>query len=113
MTVKVDISEVESITRGARKHFRGIPSVMRKIGDDAARYSAQNHIYQNRTGAAEKNTKAITEVVPNAVYTLVTINVPYGSFLMKGGRKDRDTSLTLLEDAIKIAERELDHELAK
>lgn len=109
MTVSVDISEVLDVTKEAREQFRGIGPAMRRIGQDAAKHSRQNHLYQNRTGQAEKNTTSVTEATPNAVYTLVTINVPYGSYLMKSGRRDRHVSLTDLEESIETAEREMEY----
>lgn len=108
MRVEVDITDALDASAEARRELRTVPAVMHRIGSDAAKASRNNHIYQNRTGAAEANTKAYSEHTSDAAYTLVTINVPYGSYLMKGGTTRRHESLTALEDAIDVATNELD-----
>jgi hypothetical protein len=109
VNVKVYISDVLEHARDARSALRQLPSGMAQIGRDAAAYSRQNHIYKNRTGQAQKNTRSVTEKHGDAIYTLVTINVPYGSYLMEGGRHDRPVSLTALEDGIEKAKTELEY----
>lgn len=106
--LRVDISDVEEAVATSSAHLRQIPGAMAKAGRDAAAYSRSNHDYQNRTGQTEANTRSVTEIHGDAVYTLVEIGVPHASYLMKGGTTRRHESLTSLEDGIERTERELD-----
>ena len=109
MQIEIDLVDVLEATDSARRELRSVPTELHRIGARAAKSSRDHHIYKNRTGRAEANTQAYSERAEDAAYTLVTINVPYGSYLMKGGTTRRHESLTALEDAIKEAETELEY----
>ncbi len=97
--MQVDISEALELGDFAADQLKGIKSEFRQAGADCAKYSKQQHQYVNRTGQAQAKTRSITEEIGDSLFTLVTIEVPYASYLMKGGTRHRKTSLTQLEDA--------------
>jgi len=109
ITVSVDITDVLEATSTASKLLRGVPQALDKIGKDAAKYSRENHLYQNRTGRTQARTFAESQSFGGDAYTVVTIDVPHASYLMQGGTSQRHVSLTAMEDAIENAERELEY----
>ena len=109
MIVTVDITDVLDEDGKAVKELRSIPMHIRKIGTDAANFSKRYHLYINRTGRTQARTVSVSESTRDVSYTLVTIDVPHASYLMKGGTSRRHESLTAMEDAIKVASNELEY----
>jgi hypothetical protein len=105
--VDVDDSEVEQVAVEATAALRQVPRILARAGSDAAQRSRREHLYRNRTGAAQASTQAVSQNDGDTAYTTVQIAVPYASYL-----RDRSVDLTAVEDAVEQMERELDYAFA-
>lgn len=97
---RLDLSDVIETEKRAVKELDGVRSAMASAGKRAATYSRQNHIYRNRTGNAQRSTQSVTEVHGGNVYTLVTIGVPYGSFLERRGIAQLDDGVSIMQNEL-------------
>jgi len=107
--VIVDDHEVQALAKDAQKAFRQLPRAFDRAGKDAAKRARAAHSYVNRTGRTERETVSQTGEASGRVVTIVVIDVPHASYLMKGGRKRRPISLTNMESQIEAMERELEY----
>jgi len=107
--VKVDLSDLDRAHVVVMRDLRRIRGAFSEAGREAANASRRNHAYRNRTGETQDKTQSKTEVHGSDVFTVVEIDVPHASYLMAGGRQDRPSSLTQLEEAVDEMEKRLDY----
>lgn len=105
--VEIDDAAVHEAAERATEALRGVPAAFARAGRDAATRSRREHLYQNRTGQAQANTRSVTETHGDAVYTLVEIGVPYASYL-----RDRPVDLTSMDSSVEAMKTEIDYFLA-
>lgn len=106
MPWSVDISEVIATADAAHEHLSSVPKEMERAGKAMAKQSRDTHLYTNRTGNAERSTQAYTETHGDSTFLLVTIGVPYGSYLTT---QTRSFDLTAIEDAVELGQERLEY----
>ncbi|TXH18210.1 MAG: hypothetical protein E6R03_02590 [Hyphomicrobiaceae bacterium] len=105
--VEIDDDAVLEAAERATELLRGVPGAFARAGRDAATRSRQEHLYRNRTGQAQANTRSVTDTSGDTVYTLVEIGVPYASYL-----RDRPVDLTAIDGSVETMKAEIDYYLA-
>jgi len=105
----VDISAVLALVKRARAEFSRIPARMLNAARTGAALARADHDYHNRTGDAEKSTRAVLDRGARGDTSVtLEIDVPYASFIRKSSHID--SAAAKVEDQIQaeleaIAER--------
>lgn len=92
MRVEVDLSEVLALTADAQAELlREFPRAMAQTVAEAARAERSTHAYTNRTGNAQRTTRArIVERSANSIEIEGEAGAEYASHLARGGWSDID-----------------------
>jgi hypothetical protein len=92
MALEIDVSEVLALTADAQAELlRDFPRAMAQTVAEAARAERQTHPYTNRTGNAQRSTRAsIVSRAANDIEIEAEAGAEYASYLARGGWSDFD-----------------------